>query len=59
MGPFELIDYVGLDTCKFVMEGWHEEFPEEPLFAPSRMLNEMVAAGKLGNKSGGGFYGGK
>ena len=32
MGPFELADYVGLDTNKFIMEGWSERFPEEPLF---------------------------
>ena len=32
MGPFELADYVGLDTNKFIMEGWSERFPGEPLF---------------------------
>jgi 3-hydroxyacyl-CoA dehydrogenase len=56
MGPFQLLDYVGLDTCKFIMDGWHEEYPDEELFQPSRLLGDMVAAGKLGNKSGGGFY---
>ena len=32
MGPFELADYVGLDTNKFIMDGWSERYPEEPLF---------------------------
>ena len=32
MGPFELADYVGLDTNKFIMDGWGERYPEEPLF---------------------------
>ena len=32
MGPFELADYVGLDTNKFIMEGWSQRFPGEPLF---------------------------
>merc|ERR1712121_394680 len=48
MGPFELADYVGLDTNKFIMDGWSERFPEEPLFRQSPMLNQLVADGKLG-----------
>ena len=32
MGPFQLADYIGLDTNKFIMEGWSGRFPEEPLF---------------------------
>jgi 3-hydroxyacyl-CoA dehydrogenase len=32
MGPFELADYVGLDTNKFIMDGWSARFPDEPLF---------------------------
>ena len=32
MGPFELADYVGLDTNKFIMDGWSSRFPSEPLF---------------------------
>jgi len=56
MGPLELADYVGLDTNKFIMDGWHERFPEEPLFQPSEMLNKLVAEGKLGRKTGEGFY---
>jgi len=56
MGPFELADYVGLDTNKFIMEGWSERFPGEPLFKESPMLNDLVSQGKLGRKTGEGFY---
>ncbi|CAG0917034.1 unnamed protein product [Notodromas monacha] len=56
MGPFELSDYVGLDTCKFIMDGWHQDHPDEPLFKPIPSLDKMVAEGKLGKKSGEGFY---
>ncbi|XP_068607084.1 hydroxyacyl-coenzyme A dehydrogenase, mitochondrial [Brachionichthys hirsutus] len=56
MGPFELGDYVGLDTLKFVMDGWSEMDPENRLFAPSELLNKLVAEGKLGKKAGEGFY---
>jgi len=56
MGPFELADYVGLDTTKFIMDGWSEQFPEETLFRQSELLNNMSAEGKLGKKSGEGFY---
>jgi len=56
MGPFELADYVGLDTNKFIMDGWSSRFPDEPLFRQSEMLNKMVAEGKLGKKTGEGFY---
>jgi len=56
MGPFELADYVGLDTCKFIMDGWHAEYPDSPLFEPCDMLSNMVSEGRLGVKSGKGFY---
>ncbi len=56
MGPFELADYVGLDTNKFIIEGWHKRFPDNPLFEPSEKLNQLVAEGKLGMKTGEGFY---
>ncbi|XP_059477652.1 hydroxyacyl-coenzyme A dehydrogenase, mitochondrial-like [Neocloeon triangulifer] len=56
MGPFELADYVGLDTNKFILDGWAKKFPDEPLFKPIQMINEKVAQGKFGVKSGEGFY---
>ncbi|KAM5194503.1 hydroxyacyl-coenzyme A dehydrogenase, mitochondrial [Mantella aurantiaca] len=56
MGPFELLDYVGLDTSKFIIDGWHKLEPENPLFAPSELVNKLVAEKKLGKKTGEGFY---
>jgi len=56
MGPFELADYVGLDTNKFIIDGWHKKFPENPLFKPNDTLNKLVKDGKFGRKSGEGFY---
>ena len=56
MGPIELFDYIGLDTMKFIIDGWSKNYPEEPLFAPSPLLDKLVSEGKLGRKSGEGFY---
>lgn len=56
MGPFELTDYTGLDTGKFVSDGWHARFPDNPLFKPSPLLNKLVSEKKLGRKTGEGFY---
>jgi len=56
MGPFALADYVGLDTNKFILDGWHEAYPEEPLFNPVETLEKLVEDGKLGRKTGEGFY---
>ncbi len=56
MGPMALLDYVGLDTTKFILDGWHEAYPDEDLFSPSGLLDRLVAEGKLGRKSGEGFY---
>ncbi|KAJ1829035.1 hypothetical protein LPJ56_000695 [Coemansia sp. RSA 2599] len=59
MGPFELCDYVGLDTIKFIVDGWYKEgegLQGNKLFAASKKLDELVAAGHLGVKTGRGFY---
>ncbi|KPI86755.1 putative short chain 3-hydroxyacyl-CoA dehydrogenase [Leptomonas seymouri] len=56
MGPFELCDSVGIDVIKSIIDGWHRRLPEEPLFQPSKSIDELVKAGKLGKKTGEGFY---
>jgi len=56
MGPFELADYVGLDTTKFIIDGWAQRYPDETLFQPSPLLNKLVSEGKFGRKNGEGFY---
>ncbi|KAK2164110.1 hypothetical protein LSH36_68g01035 [Paralvinella palmiformis] len=56
MGPIQLSDYVGLDTCQFIVKGWHEKHPDNPLFNPCPLLDKLVSEGKLGMKSGEGFY---
>ncbi|KAI5937828.1 Hydroxyacyl-coenzyme A dehydrogenase, mitochondrial [Manis javanica] len=56
MGPFELLDYIGLDTTKFIIDGWHEMDVKNPLFHPSPSLNKLVAENKLGKKTGEGYY---
>jgi 3-hydroxybutyryl-CoA dehydrogenase len=55
MGPFELMDIVGLDVTHAILESLHEEFKEQRL-APAPLLEHMVRAGYLGRKSGRGFY---
>ena len=56
MGPFILTDYVGLDTTLSILEGWHKEFPTDPIFVPPKILKDKVAEGKHGRKTGEGFY---
>jgi 3-hydroxybutyryl-CoA dehydrogenase len=55
MGPFTLLDLVGLDTALYVAEVMFEEF-REPRYAPPPLLKRMVMAGHLGRKTGRGFY---
>lgn len=56
MGPFELMDYIGLDTMKFILDGWHHRMPEDHRYAPCASLDKLVSAGKMGRKSGEGFH---
>lgn len=56
MGPFTLLDYVGLDTTLYILQGWHKSDPDNELFAPPKLLTDKVDAGKLGRKSGEGFF---
>jgi 3-hydroxybutyryl-CoA dehydrogenase len=55
MGPFTLLDFVGLDTTYYIANIMFEEF-REPAYAPPPLLKRMVLAGMLGKKSGKGFY---
>lgn len=56
MGPFTLLDYVGLDTTLSIIEGWHKLEPGNKLFDPPKLLIDKVKAGKLGRKTGEGFF---
>jgi 3-hydroxybutyryl-CoA dehydrogenase len=55
MGPFTLLDYVGLDTTLWAAEAIYEEY-KDPLYAPPPLLRRMVISGIYGKKSGRGFY---
>lgn len=55
MGPFTLLDYVGLDTTLWAAEAIYEEY-KDPLYAPPPLLRRMVQSGQYGKKSGKGFY---
>src|SRR5436305_4875170 len=55
MGPFTLLDFVGLDTTYYIANIMFEEYREKR-FAPPPLLKQMVLAGRLGRKSGRGFY---
>jgi 3-hydroxybutyryl-CoA dehydrogenase len=55
MGPLALADLIGLDTCVSIMEVLHQGLGD-PKYAPCPLLRQYVAAGRLGRKSGRGFY---
>ena len=55
MGPLTLADFIGLDVCLAIMEVLHRELGEDK-YRPCPLLRKMVAAGRLGRKSGQGFY---
>ncbi len=55
MGPLQLADFIGLDICLAIMEVLQQGFGDSK-YRPCPLLRQMVAAGKLGKKSGEGFY---
>jgi len=55
MGPLTLADFIGLDTCLYIMEVLHEGFGDDK-YRPCPLLRKYVKAGWLGKKSGKGFY---
>ncbi len=55
MGPLQLLDLIGLDTALHISNVLFDEF-KDPLYAPPPLLKRMVTAGRLGRKSGRGFY---
>jgi len=55
MGPLQLADFIGLDVCLAILNVMHDGF-KNPKYAPCPLLVNMVRAGKLGIKSGEGFY---
>ncbi|MFM9032902.1 MAG: 3-hydroxybutyryl-CoA dehydrogenase [Mycobacterium sp.] len=55
MGPLRLCDLIGLDTLKLIADKMYDEF-KEPQYGPPPLLLRMVEAGRLGKKSGQGFY---
>jgi 3-hydroxybutyryl-CoA dehydrogenase len=55
MGPLALADFIGLDVCLHIMEVLHREFGDDK-YRPCPLLRKMVAAGRLGKKTGQGFY---
>lgn len=55
MGPLALADFIGLDTCLYIMETLHEGFGDDK-YRPCPLLRKYVKAGRLGKKTGRGFY---
>ena len=56
MGPLTLSDLIGLDTLLAIGEVLREAFPEDPRYEAPALLRDLVEQGKLGKKTGGGFY---
>ena len=55
MGPLALADMIGLDVCLGIMDVLHHDFGDDK-YRPAPLLRQMVAAGRLGRKSGQGFF---
>ena len=56
MGPFELMDLIGIETNHAVAESFHRATYGEPRYRPSPLAARMIAAGRLGRKTGRGWY---
>jgi 3-hydroxybutyryl-CoA dehydrogenase len=56
MGPFELMDLTGIDICYFVAEYFYKELNKESKWVSPNLLKTMIRAGKLGRKTGAGWY---
>ncbi len=56
MGPFELMDLTGIDICYFVNEYFHKELNKELKWVSPNLFKTMIRAGKLGRKTGEGWY---
>jgi len=56
MGPFELMDLTGIDIAYFVAEYFYKELNKESKWVSPNLLKTMIRAGKLGRKTGGGWY---
>ena len=56
IGPLALADLIGLDTILHIMNVLYEGFDKDPKYKPSQLLEDMVVEGKLGRKTGSGFY---
>jgi 3-hydroxybutyryl-CoA dehydrogenase len=56
MGPFKLMDLIGVDTNFLVTQNLYNQFHQDPKFRPSRIQQQLVEAGHIGKKSGRGFY---
>lgn len=56
LGPFELMDLIGVDTNLSVTKSMYEQYNQEPRFKPSRVQQQLVDEGRNGKKSGEGFY---
>jgi len=55
MGPFQLLDFTGVDVCYAVMDYFYREFGD-PAYKPPLILHQLVRAGRMGKKAGAGFY---